>query len=56
MLEFLSEQIFILLGGRVLQQTVASCIGTICVSTLDDLDLYSYEAYFMRGIFKQTKR
>ena len=31
-------------------------MGTICASTLADLDLYSYEAYFMRGIFKQNKK
>jgi hypothetical protein len=36
MLEFLSDKIFVLLGGRVLQQTVASCMGPICASTLTE--------------------
>jgi len=52
MLEFLSDKIFVLLGGRVLQQTVASCMGIICASTLADLDLYSS----CMGFSSKTKR
>jgi len=43
MLEFLIDNIFVIFGGRVFQQTVGIPMGTNC-SLLADLFLYSYEA------------
>jgi hypothetical protein len=54
MLEFLIDNIFIVLGGRVFQQTVGISKGTNC-ALLANLFLYSYEAdfqYSYRGVSK----
>jgi hypothetical protein len=48
MLEFLIDNIFIMFGGRVFQQTVGIPMGTNYVPLLADLFLYSYEADFSR--------
>jgi len=47
MFEFLIDNIFVLFGGRVLQQIVCIPMGTICAPLLADLFLYSYEADFI---------
>ena len=44
MLEFLIEIIFVIFGGRVLQQTVGIPMGTNCARLLADLFLCWYEA------------
>jgi hypothetical protein len=44
MLEFLIENIFVIFGGRVLQQTVGIPMGTNCARLLADLFLCWYEA------------
>jgi len=43
MLEFLIDNIFVIFGGRVLQQTVGIPMGTNCAPRLTDVFLYSYE-------------
>jgi hypothetical protein len=42
MLEFLIDNIFVIFGGRVFQQTVGIPMGTNCVPLLADLFLYSF--------------
>ena len=40
MLDFLMESIFVLLGGRVFQQTIGIPVGTNCASILTELFYY----------------
>ena len=44
MLDFLIENMFVILGGRVFQQTLGIPMGTNFASLLSDLFLYSDEA------------
>ena len=44
MLEFLIDNIFVMFGGHVSQQTVGIPMGTNCAPLLVELFLYSYEA------------
>ena len=44
MLEFLINNIFVMFGGGVFQQTVGIPMGTNCAPLPSDLFLYSYEA------------
>jgi len=46
MLVFLIDNIFVMFGGRVFQQTFGIPMGTNCAPLLADLFLYSYEADF----------
>ena len=55
-LEFLIDNIFVIFGGRVFQQTVGIPMSTNCVPLLANLFLYSYEADFIQGLLKKTKR
>ena len=43
MLEFLIDNIFVIFGGRVFQQTVGIPMGTNCAPLLANLFIYSYE-------------
>ena len=54
MLEFLIDNIFVIFGGRVFQQTVGIPMGTNCVPLLDDLFLYSYETDFIQGLLNKN--
>jgi hypothetical protein len=56
MLEFLIDNIFVIFGGRVFQQTVDIPMGINCAPLLVDLFPYSYEAYFIQGFSRKTKR
>ena len=47
MLKFLIDNIFVILGGHVFQQTVSIPMGTNCAPLPADLFLYSYEADFI---------
>jgi hypothetical protein len=47
MLEVLIDNICVIFGGRVFQQTVGIPMGTNCAPLLTDLFLYSYEADFI---------
>jgi len=47
MLEFSIDNIFVMFGGRVFQQTVVIPMGANCASLSADLSFYSYEADFI---------
>jgi hypothetical protein len=52
MLDFLIDNIFVLFGGRVFQQTIGIPMGTNCAPRLADLFLHAYEADFLQGLLK----
>ena len=56
MLEFLIDNIFVMFGGRVFQQTVGIPKGTHCAPLLADLFLYSYGADFIQGLLKKNEK
>ena len=56
MLQFLIDNIFIMFGGRVFQQTVGMPTGTNYVLLLADLFLYSHEADFIQGLLKKNEK
>jgi hypothetical protein len=56
MLEFLIDNIFVMFGGRVFQQTVGIPMGTNCAPLLADLFLYLYEADFIQGLLKKNEK
>ena len=55
MLEFLIDNIFVMIGGSVFQQTVDIPMGTNC-ALLADLFLFSYEAHFIQGLLKKNEK
>ena len=56
MLEFLIDNIFVMFGGRVFQQTVGIPMCTTCAPLLADLFLYSYEAVLKQGLLKKNEK
>ena len=48
MLEFLIDDIFVMFGERVFQQTVGMPMGTNCAPLVADSFLYLYEADFIQ--------
>jgi hypothetical protein len=56
MLEFLIDNIFVIFGGRVFQQTVGKLVDTNCDPLLADLFLYSCEADFIQGLLKENEK
>ena len=57
MLNLLIDNIFVVFGGQVFQQTVGIPMGTNCAALLADLFLHSYEAEFIQDLIKgQQKR
>ena len=56
MLEFLIDNIFVMFGGQVFQQTIGIPMGTNCAPLLADLFLYSYEADFIQNLLKSGKK
>ena len=56
MLEFLIDNIFAMLGGRVFQQTVGIHMGTNCAPLLADLFFYSCEADFIQGLLTKNEK
>ena len=56
MLECLIDNIFVIFGERVFQQTVGIHMGTNCAPLLADLFLYSYEGEFIQGLFKKNEK
>ena len=51
------DNILVMFGGRIFQQTVGNPIGTNCAPLIANLFLYSYEADFRyRGFSRKTKR
>ena len=56
MLDFLIDNIFLMFGGRVFQQTVGIPMGTNCAPLLADLFLYSYEADFIQSLLQRKEK
>ena len=56
MLEFLIDNIFVMFGGCVFQQTVGIPMGTNFARLLTDLFLYLYEADFIQGLLKKNEK
>ena len=56
MLEFVIDNIFVIFGGRVFQQTVGISMGTKCALLLADLFLYLYETDFIQGLLKENEK
>jgi len=56
MLEFLTDNIFVMFGGLVFQQTVGIPMGTCCAPLLVDLFIYSYEADFIQRLLKKNEK
>ena len=50
------DNIFVIFGGRVFQQTVGIPMGTNCALLLTDLFLYLYEADFIQGLLKKNEK
>ena len=50
MFNFLIDNIFVLFGGRVLQQVIGIPMDTICAPLLADFFLHDYDADFLQGI------
>jgi hypothetical protein len=55
MLELLIDNICVIFGGRIFQQTVAIPMDTNCAPLPADLFLYSYEADCMQGLLKKNE-
>ena len=53
MLEFLIDNICVMFGGYVFQQTIGVSSGIKCISLFADLFVYSYETDFLHDIFKK---
>jgi hypothetical protein len=56
MLEFLIDNIVVMCGGRVFQQTVGIHMSTNCAPLLADLFFYSYEADFIQALLKKNEK
>ena len=56
LLVFLIDNIFVMFGGRVFQQTVGIPMGTNCAPLLADFFIYSYEAHFIQELLKKSEK
>ena len=56
MFYFLIDNILVLFGGRVFQQTFGISMGTNCASLLTDLFLHAYKADILQGVLKNKDR
>ena len=56
MLEFLIDNIFVVFGNHVFQQSVGIPMGTHCAPLLADLFSYSYEAEFIQKLLHEKKK
>ena len=56
MIRFVIDNIFVIFGGRVFQQTDGIPMGTNCAPILADLFLYSYEADFIYRLLKKHEK
>jgi hypothetical protein len=50
------DNIFVIFGGRVFQQTVGIPMDTNCAPLLADLFLYSHEADFIQRLLKKNEK
>ena len=55
MLEFLIDNVVVIFGGRIFQQTVDIPMGTTCAPLLSDLFCNSYEADLIKGLLKKNE-
>jgi hypothetical protein len=56
MLEFLIDNIYVVVGGQVFQKSVGIPMGTNCAPLLADLFLYSYEVEFIQKLLHEKKK
>jgi hypothetical protein len=56
MLGFLVDNIYVIFGDQVFQQSVGIPMGTYCAPLLADLFLYSYEAEFVQKLLQDTNK
>jgi hypothetical protein len=56
MLGFLVDNIYVVFGDQVFQQSVGIPMGTNCVPLLADLFLYSYEAEFVQKLLRDNNK
>jgi hypothetical protein len=54
MLGFLVDNIYVVFGDQIFQQSVGIPMGTNCAPLLTDLFLYSYEAEFVQKLLRDT--
>jgi hypothetical protein len=54
MLGFLVDNIYIVFGDQVFQQSVGIPMGTNCANLLADLFLYSYETEFVQKLLQDN--
>jgi hypothetical protein len=55
-LEFLIDNIYVVVGGQVFHQSGGIPMGTNCAPLLADLFLYSYEAKFIQKLFYMRRK
>ena len=55
MLYFLIDNIFVVFGGTMFQQTIGIPMGNNCAHLLVDLLLYSYEAEFVQKLLSNKE-
>jgi hypothetical protein len=56
MLGFIIDNIFVVFGNQIFQQTVGIPMGTNCAPLLADLFLYSYEAEFIQKLLHEKNK
>jgi hypothetical protein len=54
MLGFLVDNIYVVFGDQVFQQSIGIPMGTNCAPLLADLFLYSYEAEFVQKLMRDN--
>jgi hypothetical protein len=53
---FLVDNIYVVFGDHVFQQSVGILMGTNCAPLLADLFLYSYEAEFVQKLLRDNNK
>jgi hypothetical protein len=56
MLDFLIDNIYVVVGGHIFQQSVGIPMGMNCALLLADLFLYSYEVEFIQKLLREKKK
>jgi hypothetical protein len=56
MMGFLIDNIFVVFGSKIFQQTFGIPMGTNCAPLLADLFLYSYEAEFIQKLLHEKNK
>jgi hypothetical protein len=56
MIGFLVDNIYVVFGDQVFQQSIGIPMGTHCAPLLADLFLYSYEAEFVQKLLRDNKK